>query len=374
MKKNVTGTTPTFIDLFAGAGGLSIGMTQAGFKLVAATDWDHWSCETLRANHKDIYIHEGDISSVNLKDFQSHLNVDEVDLIVGGPPCQGFSALGKRLKEDPRNQLWRHYMRFVEYFRPKVFVIENVPEIIKSQEFIEIKTTAEKFGYTIKAQILHAVDYGVPQKRRRAIIIGSRIGVPVFPEPTHYPFGQLSLTDAGKHPWRTVGDVIRDLPLEPDGKNWHVGRHPTEKSLARYKSVPPGGNRFDLPFKLMPECWIRKKTGSTDVFGRLEWSKPSLTIRTEFFKPEKGRYLHPEAHRPITVREAARIQTFPDGYVLMGSHVQVAKQVGNAVPCELARNIGEAVLQLFKSGFDDVQEKRIDSHSSFSGAFAYLGS
>lgn len=370
--KNMAGITPTFIDLFAGAGGLSVGIEQAGFKLVAATDWDHWSCETLRANHKDIFIHEGDIASIDLKDFQSYLNGDEVDLIVGGPPCQGFSALGKRLKKDPRNQLWRQYMRFVEYFRPKVFVIENVPEIIKSQEFMEIKTTAEQLGYMVKEKILRAVDYGVPQKRRRAIIIGSRIGTPVFPEPTHYPFGQLSLTDAGKYPWRTVRDAIRDLPLKPDGKSWHVGRNPTEKSLARYKSIPPGGNRFDLPLSLMPECWKRKKTGSTDVFGRLEWDKPSLTIRTEFFKPEKGRYLHPEAHRPITIKEAARLQTFPDQYILMGSHVQVAKQVGNAVPCELARNIGEAVFKLFEFSFDDAHEKQIDSHPSFSSPFAYL--
>lgn len=363
---------PTFIDLFAGAGGLSIGLEQAGFKLVAATDWDHWSCETLRANHKDIVVEEGDINLIDLDEFKKKLSVPNIDMIVGGPPCQGFSALGKRVENDPRNQLWRQYMRFVEFFLPKVFLMENVPELLKSQEFAEIKSTAERLGYLVEAKVLHAVDYGVPQKRRRVIIIGSRIGRPKHPEPSHYALGQLSIEAYRKEPWRTVGDVIRDLPLEPTGENWHVRRNPTEKSLARYKTVPPGGNRFNLPIELMPNCWIKKKTGSTDVFGRLEWDKPSLTIRTEFFKPEKGRYLHPQAHRPITVREAARLQTIPDNYILVGSHINVAKQVGNAVPCELARNIGVEILKLFEVVSDEIEQKRIDRESSFVGDFAYL--
>ncbi len=374
MNKTNIIKSPTFIDLFAGAGGLSIGLEKAGFKLVAATDWDYWSCETLRANHKGIIVHEGDISLIDLQEFKKKLRISNVDMIVGGPPCQGFSALGKRLKNDPRNQLWRYYMQFVEYFLPKVFLMENVPELLKSQEFVEIKAMAEHLGYTVEAKVLHAVDYGVPQKRRRAIIIGSRIGTPMYPKATHYAPGQLSFDAYQKELWRTVGDVIRDLPLEPTGQNWHVGRNPTTKSLARYKTVPPGGNRFNLPIELMPNCWIKKKTGSTDVFGRLEWNKPSLTIRTEFFKPEKGRYLHPEAHRPITIREAARLQTFPDDYVLIGSHINVAKQVGNAVPCELARNIGLAILKLFEAVSNEVKQESINSHPSFSGDFAYLQS
>jgi len=121
----------------------------------------------------------------------------------------------------------------------------------------------------------------------------------------------------------------------------------------------------------MPECWKRKKTGSTDVFGRLEWDKPSLTVRTEFFKPEKGRYLHPEAHRPITIREAARLQTIPDSYILKGSHLEVAKQIGNAVPCELARNIGEELLKLFNADSDSVQDKRVYGSTGFEGLLAY---
>lgn len=352
---------PTFIDLFAGAGGLSIGIQQAGFKPLAATDWDHWSCETLRANHKDLVVHEGDISSVDLEEFSKQIGTRTVDLIVGGPPCQGFSQLGKRQKDDPRNQMWRQYMRFVEFFQPKVFLIENVPQLLTSDEFPSIKKAAEDLGYEIREKVLHAVEYGVPQKRKRAIIFGSKIGLPNHPEPTHTSSDNLNLLNTHLKNWTTVKDAIADLPLEPTGEDWHVGRNPTPTSLKRYKSIPAGGNRFDLPVELTPDCWKRKKTGSTDVFGRMEWDKPSLTIRTEFFKPEKGCYLHPEAHRPITIREAARLQTFPDDYVFVGSNVQVAKQIGNAVPCRLAFAVGEELFKSLNASTENFQEKLIDS-------------
>jgi len=351
---------PTFIDLFAGAGGLSIGLEKAGFQLVAATDWDHYSCETLRTNHPSVVIKEGDINNINLGKFSAELGQVEIDLIAGGPPCQGFSQLGKRQKDDPRNQLWRQYMRVVAHFRPKVFLMENVPQLLASDEYIEIKKIANELGYTVRERVLHAVDYGAPQKRKRAIIIGSRIGTPEHPEPTHCDPRKLSLLNQSLKTWRTVRDAIGDLPPKPSGENWHVGRNPTEKSLRRYKSIPPGGNRFDLPENLMPDCWKRKKTGSTDVFGRIEWDKPSLTIRTEFFKPEKGRYLHPSEHRPITIREAARLQTFPDTYVIVGSNVQAAKQVGNAVPSELGRAVGTKLLELINAHLDSLNDEVVD--------------
>jgi len=362
--------TPTFIDLFAGAGGLSVGLEQAGFKLVAATDWDHWSCKTLRANHKDILVEEGDISKINLNDFSERLGRKTVDFIVGGPPCQGFSQLGKRLKDDPRNQLWREYMRFVEFFQPKIFLMENVPQILTSGEFEIIKEIAENLGYEVKEKVLHAVDYGVPQKRKRAIILGSKIGTPSHPVPTHTDPNDFNLLNQNLNPWATVRDAIGDLPLEPTGEDWHIGRNPTPTSIKRYKAVPPGGNRFDLPPELTPACWKRKKTGSTDVFGRLLWDAPSLTIRTEFFKPEKGCYLHPQAHRPITIREAARLQTFPDDYIFCGSNVQAAKQIGNAVPCRLAQAIGKELLQLLEPVADSVQYERVDRVATLQGQFA----
>lgn len=355
---------PTFIDLFAGAGGLSIGIEKAGFKLLAATDWDHWSCETLRANHKDLVVNEGDITSLDLEEFSKQIGTRTVDLIVGGPPCQGFSQLGKQRKDDPRNQMWREYIRFVAFFKPKVFLMENVPQLLTSDEFPKIKKVAEDLGYKVSEKVLHAVEYGVPQKRKRAIIFGSRVDMPQHPMPTHVSPDGFNLLNADLKPWATVKDAIGDLPLEPSGKDWHIGRNPTATSLKRYKSIPAGGNRFDLPLELMPDCWKRKKTGSTDVFGRLEWDKPSLTIRTEFFKPEKGCYLHPQAHRPITIREAARLQTFPDNYVFVGSNVQVSKQIGNAVPCHLALSVGRELFKILNASAYSVQNEAVDRLSS----------
>lgn len=357
--------SPTFIDLFAGAGGLSIGLQQVGFNLIAATDWDHWSCETLRANHKDIPIHEGDISKIDLQAFSKQIGAKTVDLIAGGPPCQGFSQLGKRMSDDPRNQLWREYMRFVDFFKPRIFLMENVPQLLNSLEFAEIKKVSERMGYTISEKILHAADYGVPQKRKRAIIFGTKTGTPRHPRPTHIDPTLYNLLNRHLKPWRTVRDAIGDLPLRPTGKNWHVGRNPTSMSVKRYKAVPPGGNRFDLPPELTPDCWKRKPTGSTDVFGRLQWNAPSLTIRTEFFKPEKGCYLHPQAHRPITIREAARLQTFPDNYVFIGSNVHVAKQIGNAVPSQLAYAIGKELFQFLNPSAESVENETVNRFSTF---------
>jgi DNA (cytosine-5)-methyltransferase 1 len=140
-------------------------------------------------------------------------------------------------------------------------------------------------------------------------------------------------------PYQMVRDAIGDLPLKPTGKDWHIGRNPQQMSVERYRAVPEGGNRFDLARNrpdLLPACWANKPTGTTDVFGRLWWDRPASTIRTEFFKPEKGRYLHPKAHRPITHREAARLQTFFDWFVFEGSKIEVARQIGNAVPPRLA--------------------------------------
>lgn len=361
---------PTFIDLFAGAGGLSLGIEQAGFTPLAAIDWDHWSCETLRANHKNMVVHEGDIASVDVEEFSKQIGARTADLIVGGPPCQGFSQLGKHKKNDPRNQMWREYMRFVAFFKPKMFLMENVPQLLTSDAFPRMKKMAEELGYEVREKVLHAVEYGVPQKRKRAIILGSRIGEPKHPDPTHTDPVNCNALKGRLKLWATVKDAIGDLSLEPTGKDWHIGRNPTPTSLKRYQLIPPGGNRFDLPWALTPDCWKRKKTGSTDVFGRLKWDAPSLTIRTEFFKPEKGCYLHPQAHRPLTIREGARLQMFPDDYVFVGSNVQVAKQIGNAVPCNLAYMAGKELLQLLNSSAYSVQNETVDRLASLQGQLA----
>jgi DNA (cytosine-5)-methyltransferase 1 len=335
------GQGPEVVDLFAGAGGMTLGFVAAGFAPVFAVELEPAAAKTYEANF-GCHVYKGPIEEVD--------EFPKADVVVGGPPCQGFSPLGRDRDNGSRarmNALWRHYVRAVQQVRPKVFVIENVPEFLKSAQFAAFERLCRRdpilSEYEIDSRVLNAAEYGVPQRRRRGFVVGSRVGSPHFPEKTHGPEAEPP------RDFSTVRNAIGDLPLKPDGRNWHIGRNPRPSSVERYKAVPEGGNRFDLARNrpdLLPDCWRNKATGTTDVFGRLWWDRPSFTIRTEFFKPEKGRYLHPKAHRPITHREAARLQTFPDEFIFEGSKIDVAKQIGNAVPPLLAQHVADAVAAL----------------------------
>jgi DNA (cytosine-5)-methyltransferase 1 len=333
------GKTFEMIDLFAGAGGMTLGFHRAGFRSVFAVEIETAAAKTYATNF-GTYVYPGPIEQVD--------SFPSADVIIGGPPCQGFSPLGRDRDDRSRatmNDLWKQYLRAVRQVRPKVFVVENVPEFLKSAQFQTfLRTLRRSFPeYEVDYGVLNAADYGVPQRRRRGIVIASRIGTPRFPEKTHGPDSKSGC------PWATVREAIGDLPLEPTDENLHMGRNPKPMSVERYKAVPEGGNRFDLAKNrpdLLPDCWARKKSGTTDVFGRLWWDRPSFTIRTEFFKPEKGRYLHPQADRPITHREAARLQTFPDDFIFEGSKIEIAKQIGNAVPPVLAEAVAREVRRL----------------------------
>jgi len=349
----LTEDKPTAIDLFAGCGGMSLGLKKAGFQNLLAVEWDASCCETFRANISPRIL------QCAIQEVESF---PACDLLVGGPPCQGFSNLGEKLPKDPRRQLWRHFVRGIQDAKPLIFVMENVPPLLKSAEYEEICRKARKLGYDVEGRILNAADYGTPELRKRAFLIGSKIGAPLFPKPTHRDPNKEPTFETSMLPlWRTVRNAMGDLPRQPDGTNWHIGRNPTEKSIKRYKYVPPGGNRWDLPLELMPECWKRKTKGGTDLFGRLWWGRPSVTIRTEFYKPEKGRYLHPEEDRPITHREAARLQGFDDNFVFIGKRIEVGIQIGNAVPPPLAFEIGRAVLGQIRD-VGAAQEIRQRSH------------
>lgn len=338
-KRNGKVRVLTVVDLFAGAGGFTLGFQEAGFVPIFAVEFDKSAAETYEANFGP-HCTTADINTV--KSFP------KADVIIGGPPCQGFSNLGAHIPNDPRNQLWRHYVRAVEQSMPMVFVVENVPPLLGSEEGQELMRETRKLGYQVEGRILNSADYGAAQIRKRTIIIGSRVGPVVFPEQTHVNPKKKDFTTRHLADWVTVRQVIGDLPLEPTGVSLHIGRNPTPKSLLRYKHIPPGGNRWNLPAHLMPECWKRKTKGGTDLFGRLHWNQPSVTIRTEFFKPEKGRYLHPTANRPITHREAARIQGFPDDFKFSGPKIAIAKQIGNAVAVRLAHAVAQAVKHMIK--------------------------
>ncbi len=356
------------IDLFCGAGGLSLGFSEKfghPFEPVWANDFNQFAAETYNQNFGNHCV-VGDIVEL-LNDPQTV--IPTADVVIGGPPCQGFSLLNRNRKGDSRRTLWHPYMEVVERSGAGIFVMENVPQLLKSDEYKEIEEYALKLGFRIAKAKLCAADYGVPQIRYRAFIIGCRFADPSLyfpPQKTHYnPDLEKSKKLTVKNgyaetavPWRTVRDAIGDLP-DPVGTqirdekppfNLHFGRTPTETSMQRYRAIPEEGmNRFDLETnapELTLACWKKKKAGGTDLFGRLWWDKPSVTIRTEFFKPEKGRYLHPVKHRPITHREAARIQTFPDSFIFCGSKIEIARQIGNAVPPLLASQIAGSVEKL----------------------------
>jgi DNA (cytosine-5)-methyltransferase 1 len=336
----------TLIDLFAGCGGMTLGFEETGkFRSVLAVESDSDAAQTWELNFGELIARNDDGTPSRVEDVTEF---PSADVVIGGPPCQGFSPLNMRGVGLERRSLWREYLRALEESGAAAFVMENVPELLRSAEYEAFKRAARKLGYDIRGDVLNAADYSVPQTRKRAIVIGMRDGKPPWPERSHYPPGQVP--PEGEE-WRTFRDAVKGLPRKPTGKRWHNPRNPRPVSLERYKTIPKEGEgRFELAARrpdITPDCWLRKKTGSTDVFGRLWWDRPAYTIRTEFYKPEKGRYLHPSEHRPITVREAARCMGFPDSFQLPSDEEQsmtsVARQIGNAVPPPLASRIAEAV-------------------------------
>ncbi|SOC52326.1 DNA (cytosine-5)-methyltransferase 1 [Ornithinimicrobium cerasi] len=336
------------VDLFSGCGGMTTGFAETGlFTPVAAVELDQSAAATYALNHGE-HVYVGDINA------WVRGSTPRADVIVGGPPCQGFSALGKKDPKDPRNGLWDAYAEAVRKIRPAFFVLENVPQFVKSQQYaaLQRETTSRGrlTGWELEAHVVNAANYGTAQNRRRAVVIGRRSGVrpiglppstaaaltvqevltavPASPLPTSLPASRVTVNGAvAAGPFRTT-----DL---------HFSRRPSTADMARYRAIPPGGDRRDLPPELMHRCWREHGSGRGDVMGRLHWGKPAVTIRTEFFRPEKGRFLHPVEHRPITHLEAALIQGFPRDFLWAGTPASIARQIGNAVPPPLARALAE---------------------------------
>lgn len=339
------------------------GFVDGGFVPVLAVESDFAAACSYAAN-----FGEDHVLLQPIEDLETEQLV-EADVVIGGPPCQGFSNLGKRSSFDKRNGYWDHYVDVVASVRPQVFVLENVARFLKSFQFhllrLETQASGRLNDYTIEPYVLRAANYGVAQKRQRAVIIGTRVG-PIGPPPETHSQGSPLTTK----PWRTVRDELGDLDFKPadalpdsitaffdspiegiyKGIDLHVGRGYQALSLERYGHIPPGGSRKDIPEELLYDCWKRHKTGAMDVMGRLQWDEPAVTIRTEFFKPDKGRYLHPQwdAHlkvnRALTHLEAARLQSFRDDFRWCGRKVEIARQIGNAVPPRLAEAVARHIL------------------------------
>lgn len=328
------------IDSFAGAGGLSLGLRQAGWDVTVAFDHDPVSVDTYRRNLGQ-HTHLLDAESVSGEDLMrlANLSPGECDLLAGGPPCQGFSLQRRGARQDPRNRLSMLFLQWVKDLRPKAFLIENVPAIttVRGREVLQaVADTVADLGYGLNITTVNAVDYGAAQNRRRAFIVG--------------------MSDQREFQWppvsqirRNVRDAIGDLPSPPLDGSCHpsVPNHYREarlsaKNIARIRAVPEGGNRLDLPEHLWLEC---HKTGHRhlDTYGRLAWNQPSGTITARFDSFTRGQFGHPVEDRSITLREGARLQGFPDNFIFLGNREEGARMIGNAVPPPLARSFGVAL-------------------------------
>jgi DNA (cytosine-5)-methyltransferase 1 len=359
----------TTLDLFAGAGGLSEGLNTAPgkrFQAVRAVEWELAAAATYTLNHggrlRGGRVEGGSVYAGAIEDWLAEDEVPQVDVVVGGPPCQGFSTLNRDGVGAHRNELWRLYAQTVQKATPRYFVLENVPAFLKSNQWCVFREALEDGilrDYKIDFDVLNAADYGAFQARKRVIVIGHHKDLPAL--------GLPEATDAGGH--RHLAEALLGVPHAvdrigiPDGtvefrgeelpgvfytRDLHFGRFYTQLSLDRFKAISPnGGSRSELPNHLKAPCWLKHSKGTGDVMGRLTWEKPSVTIRTEFFKPEKGRYIHPDEDRVITHYEAALIQGFREDYRWVGTREEIARQIGNAVPIPLGEAIGCLLIDAF---------------------------
>lgn len=494
-EENTDEAPVTVLDLFSGCGGLSEGFhqyrpkdgTRPVFRSIGAVEWEPAAAASYAMNFgadsaRQRYFEPPEIFCGDITDWEPKWGPGDIDVVVGGPPCQGFSGLNRHKVRADRNKLWQEFIRVVIAVQPQLFVIENVDRFVRSVEFGDLQErigNGDLANYRLvdppganendteseraRRYLLNAADYGANQARRRSIVIGIRTdaGVPVdlmkYPEPTHSRSNQMlrtQRTHSGgadkRDSWRTVDEVFArtaKMPLAttelPDGRKksiddiatniagpfstteLHFTRRPERVSLARYKAIPTGGNRKNLRGRylcrlddgrelilekmgdtrdgagkldvfgayrvvtkgettatkvsvfsqqeiimstgrngsaifrvevrhktktygaaleyLSTQSWDKHDSGTGDVMGRLRSGAPSVTIRTEFFKPEKGRYLHPTENRPITHFEAAKLQGFPDDFQWCGSKTEIAKQIGNAVPVPLGKRIAESI-------------------------------
>lgn len=333
----------TAIDLFSGAGGLSFGLELAGFDVRLAVDWDKNSILTHGRNMSAPAI-VADLSELSGAQILAMAGLDDLDLLAGGPPCQGFSVQRRGDATDERNKLVFEYLRLVDEIRPRAFIMENVAAIAgpRGRFFLNsIMTAATELGYSVKAEVLDAANFGVPQHRKRLFLAGVRSGEAIeFPHPTHGPSS-----------WVTVRDAFKGLPDpfdDPEGASAfhnHERDNISPKNRERISYVPEGGGREDIPEELRLPCHrVSVATaGHRGVYGRLWWDRPSGTITTKCNSFTRGRFAHPVQPRNITMREAARLQGFPDEFIFVGDKVSVAHQIGNAVPPALAAAVANAV-------------------------------
>jgi DNA (cytosine-5)-methyltransferase 1 len=368
---------PVLIDLFCGAGGLSEGLTQAGFDPRVAIDFDANALKTYAANHPDTKIIHGDIAKVTGAELKQLARTNDIDLVAGGPSCQGFSTHGKRIQDDPRNFLFKHFVRIVDEVRPKMFLMENVKGMLTYSKGYFRKQIEEAFleiGYRCAFTTVCAADFGVPQLRHRVLFIGTRLDQVrlSFPKETHGD----SLP--GLKPYLTVADAIDDLPkIKRDYKNekrdyacapqnsyqsylragagkiltMHISAPLSDQAQRLADHIGQGEGLRAVPARFLPARFQKMRTISTGalrrdcttLYYRLDPKRPSYTITCYFRNVASGPFLHPYENRSLSYREAARLMSFPDRYKFEGTNV--TRQIGNAVPVLMAKAIGSEILK-----------------------------
>lgn len=386
-----------FIDLFCGAGGFSCGLEQSGFTCIGGIELKETIAKTHALNHKHSKTVFGDIREIPPEQFAKEIGTDHVDVIIGGPPCPTFSTIGdakiksvtgKPTSEDPRNQLFLEYLKYVDYFRPDIFVIENVPNFITKYKGAIFNTAIEiieNIGkddegngegvYVVEkpVQVLNSVYYGVPQNRKRMLLVAhKKKGITFnYPEATHY-YDQEDEASKKLKPFVTVGDAIGDLPTITD--NWRVSEveYSKHEGLSEYQKLmrernsaktvknnicrmsndrakrvfphmPQGSKYMDLPPEIRQILPFREDIFK-DRLKRLMADQPSWTVLAHIGM-DGYMYIHPTENRTLSVREAARIQSFPDDFEFVGNQQDTYVQVGNAVPPQLAKAMGKSIME-----------------------------
>ncbi len=363
------------IDLFCGVGGLSYGFAHDdNFEIVAANEILPNMAKAYSLNHPMAKVYAEDIKYFTAQKIENDINIKatEIDIIVGGPPCQAYSTVGKRLIDDPRGKLFQEYYRVLKEFNPKLFLFENVKGLLSMQGGELLKTIIslfESLGYKVQYKLLNAADYGVPQIRERVVIIGSKLKNNFkYPEPTHYnPEEMPDLFNKKLKPYLTLEKAISDLPFiksgeessdyasEPQNEFQKMMRANTPEKLMDHNApnnnarlvkmmelLPDGGTPEDLPENLRPT------SGFKNTCCRLWWKRPAPTITRNLSTPSSSRCIHPIAPRPLTTREGARIQCFPDNYQFFGSRSDKNLQIGNAVPTFLSIVLAKSILKTFE--------------------------
>ena len=342
-------------DLFSGSGGLTRGLRDAGFRIGAAVEIDGVAAKTYKKNHRGVQVLQKDVREVTGEELLRTASVTHVDLLAGCAPCQGFCSLTrKNSKPDPRNALILEMARLVEELKPTAVFMENVPGLATrgNRLFKQFISRLKALKYQVNVHVVQMADYGVPQYRRRLVLLaGKGFDIPL-PSPTHARVPE----DESVKPWVTLKETIKGLPAPvtmkkavalggPHKFEWHVVRNLQPQTLARLKAATPGKTWLHVDETLRPECHQGSYEGFMNTYGRMTWQQPSVTITSGCTTPAKGRFGHPNKTRTtISVREAALLQTFPRTYEFAAPYIdQTCEMIGNAVPPHFAGVIGRSV-------------------------------